>query len=121
MIQQKTTTTNTKDVVMSCIEALNNEQFKLASNYMSDDMVFSGVLVTRNGAEAYMKDMEKMKLKYNVKKTFVDGDDVCILSDLTMSGITLFCCSWYHVKNNKINSLRVVFDPRPVLELSGKK
>jgi hypothetical protein len=78
------------------------------------------VLGSRNGATAYFNDMEKMKLKYDVKKSFVSGNDVCLLYDITMSGITIFGCGWYHVQCNKINSLKVVFDPRPVIEQSGK-
>ena len=78
------------------------------------------MLGSRNGAAAYFSDMEKMKLKYNVKKVFVNGDDVCLLYDLTMSGITIFGCGWYHIEGDKINSLRVVFDPRPVIEMQDK-
>jgi hypothetical protein len=110
-----------KEIVLSCINALNNEDFKTAKSYVSDDMTFEGVLGSRNGADAYFNDMEKMKLKYDIIKAFVDGDDVCLLYNLQMSGLTLFGCGWYHVNDGKINSLKVVFDPRPVLELSQKK
>jgi len=33
-----------------------------------------------------------------------------------MSGATLFTCGWYQVEDGKIRSLKVVFDPRPVLD-----
>ena len=108
-----------KEVVLACIEALNNEDFKTARTLANDDMSFVGVLGSRDGADAYFKDMEHMKLKYDVKKAFADGDDVCLLYDLTMSGKTIFGCGWYQVKNGKISSLKVLFDPRPFLE-SGK-
>jgi tRNA G37 N-methylase TrmD len=111
------TSVQAKEAVMSCIEAINEEDFTTARKYVSDDMVFQGVLGSRDGAEAYFNDMEKMKLKYNVKKVFVDDNDVCLLYDLTMSGLTIFGCGWYHVMDDKIVSLKVVFDPRPVLEL----
>jgi hypothetical protein len=65
--------------------------------------------------------MERMKLKYGIKKIFADENDVCLFYDLSMGGLTLFGCGWYHVQNGKINSLKVVFDPRPVLEASDKK
>ena len=113
--------TNARKVVMSCIKALNKEDFRAARKYVSDDFYFEGVLGSRNGAEAYFNDMEKMKLKYDIRKAFVSKNDVCLLYDLTMSGVTLFGCGWYHIEGDKINSLRVVFDPRPILELSDKK
>jgi hypothetical protein len=35
--------------------------------------------------------------------------------------MTLFGCGWYHVEQGKISSLRVVFDPRPLVESSVKR
>jgi hypothetical protein len=115
-----TVTIHAKEIVLSCIQALNNEDFKTARTYAHDDMVFEGVLGTRNGAEAYFSDMEKMKLKYDVKVAFEEGDDVCLLYDLTISGKQIFGCGWYQVKEGKINALKVVFDPRPLLD-QGKR
>jgi len=114
------TRANAKEIVMSCIKALNEEDFKIARKYITEDFSFMGVLGSRDGAEAYFSDMEKMKLKYDIKKVFVNENDVCLLYDLTMSGIVLFGCGWYHVKGDKIDSLKVVFDPRPILEQSDK-
>ena len=79
-------------------------------------MKFEGVLGTRDGAEVYITDMRRMKFKYDIKKAFVDEDDVCILYDISMSGPVIFSCGWYHVVGAKINYIRVVFDPRPLLE-----
>jgi len=114
------TKTGAREIVLSLVEALNEEDFKAARKYATEDFSFVGVLGSRNGAEEYFSDMEKMKLKYNIKKAFVEGNDVCLLYDLTMSGITIFGCGWYHVEGNKVNSLKVVFDPRPVLAMADK-
>lgn len=105
-----------KEIVMACINALNEEDFKAARKYMADDFSFKGVLGSRDSAEAYFDDMKKMKLKYDIKKVFVNENDVCLLYDLDMSGETIFGCGWYHVEDGKIISLRVIFDPRPVLK-----
>jgi SnoaL-like domain len=111
---------NAEQVVMACVEAINKGDFKAAREYVSDDLSFIGVLGTRQGADAYFNDMERMQLKYDVKKVFVAGQDVCLLYDLNMSGAIVFCCGWYQVEDGKIGSLRVVFDPRPVLEARSK-
>ena len=108
-----------KDIVISCITALNHGNFNTAKNLVADNMTFSGVLGSRNGAEAYFRDMERMRLKYDIKKVFADDNDVCLFYDLHMSDMTIFGCGWYHVENGKITSLKVVFDPRPVLEHSS--
>lgn len=104
-----------KETVLTFIDALNNEDFALVRKCLRDDMVFDGVLGHRDGADAYVKDMEKMKFKYDIQKAFVDGKDVCLLYDIDMGGKTIFTCGWYQVHDDKIKSLKVVFDPRPVL------
>jgi hypothetical protein len=111
-----TTAVDAKGIVLSCVKALNEENFEAARKYVKDDFTFAGVLGSRNGAEEYFRDMQHMKLKYRIKKSFADEDDVCLLYDLTMSGVTIFGCGWYHLQEGKISSLKVVFDPRPMLE-----
>lgn len=110
-----------KDIVLTFINALNAEDFDTAKSCVRDDLIFEGVLGTRNGAAAYFKDMEKMRLKYKIKKAFQDGDDVCLLYDINMSGTDVFTCGWYQLEDGKIKSLKVVFDPRPVLQQSVRR
>lgn len=110
-----------KTTVLSFIDSLNQENFDAARQLVTDDMTFKGVLGTRDGAEAYMDDMRKMKMKYAIKKVFADGEDVCLFYDITQGNITFFSAGWYKVVSDKIKSFQVIFDPRPVLEAMGKK
>lgn len=112
---------NAKDIVMSYVKALNDEDFKTARRYVSDNMSFVGPLATVNGADAYFKDMERMRIKFEIKKVLVDGNDVCLLYDFNTGPKTLYGCGWYHLENGKISSLRAVFDPRPILELIARR
>jgi hypothetical protein len=111
----------TKDIVLFLLDAINKEDFKKARTLVTDDFKFNGVLGSRNGADDYFKSMEQLKFKFEIKKIFSDGKDACVLYDVTMSGKKIFCCGWYHLREDKISSLRVVFDPRPVLEASERK
>ena len=112
---------HTKDTVLNFIKALNEEDMDDARKYINEDLSFVGVLGSRSGAETYLSDMARIKIKYSIEKIFVDGDDVCVLCDYIMGGVTVFGCGWYHLINGKISSIRAIFDPRPVLESSGKK
>jgi limonene-1,2-epoxide hydrolase len=105
-----------KKSVIAFVQAINDEKFDEARQLATDSMTFVGVLGSRDGADAYIEDMKKMKLKYDIQKAIADGDDVCLFYDLDMAGKTIFGCGWYHVSNGKIDSLKVIFDPRPVLE-----
>src|SRR5688572_26940784 len=89
--------TSAKEVVMNFVKALNAEDFKTARSYAHDQMKFIGVIGQRDGADAYFQDMERMKLKYDIKKAFADENDVCILYEMQMSGLTIFGCGWYKV------------------------
>lgn len=109
------TTASSKQTVLSFIKALNEEDFEAAREYISDDMKFIGVMGTRDGADTYMKDMEKMKFKYDIKKAFADGSDVCLWYDISMSDHKIFSSGWYHVNHGKIEWFKVLFDPRPLL------
>lgn len=113
---ETTTVQNPREVVLGLLQALNDHDYKAARKYANPDMIFDGVLGSRNGAESYFTDMEKMQLEYNIRRIFVEGNDVCVLYDLLIEDETIFCCGWYQVKNGKISHLKVVFDPRPLIE-----
>lgn len=110
-----------KVVVLSFIKALNQEDFKTAHGFLASDMKFEGVMGSRNSADAYIGDMERMKFKYDVKKVFADGDDICLFYDINMGGATIFCSGWYKVAGEKITWFKVIFDPRPLLEKQDKR
>ena len=112
---------NAKETVLSFIKALNEEDFKTARKYANEDLAFVGVLGSRNGAEAYFSDMERMKIKYSIQKAIAEGDDVCLLYDLVLDGTNIFGCGWYQLVNGKISTIKVVFDPRPILEMAPEK
>jgi len=115
------TTDNNAQTVQAFLEAMNAEDFDKARTYTTDEMVFEGVLGTRNGAEAYFTDMKNMKLKYNVLKSFVNDNDVAVFYNVDMGTVKVFCAGWYQLKGGQISNIKVVFDPRPVLDSAPKK
>ena len=114
-------TTTPKEVVLSFIEAMNKEDFDAARGLASNSMNFEGVLGARNGADDYFKDMKNMKLKYEIIRVFADQDEVCLLYDIAMGGQKIFTCGWYKVEDDTIKSIKVVFDPRPLLNPGDQK
>ncbi|MBB4106913.1 nuclear transport factor 2 family protein [Pedobacter zeae] len=106
---------NAKVVVQDFLSALNAEDFDLARQQLHDDLHFKGVMGERSGADVYIEDMKKMKFKYDVKKVFADGEEVCLWYDINMGPKTIFACGWYKLRDEKIQSFQVIFDPRPIL------
>lgn len=52
---------DSKQIVLSFIDAMNKFDYAKARSYVTDDLNFVGVLGTRNGADAYFSDMRKMR------------------------------------------------------------
>jgi limonene-1,2-epoxide hydrolase len=108
---------SSKEIVLSFLDALNSRDLKSAGNYVAEDVSFfapDGAPV--RGAQAYFNGWKPLGLRYEIKKTFADDNDVCVLYDITFSKpvVTLLACGLYSVDNGKISSIRVIFDPRPL-------
>jgi limonene-1,2-epoxide hydrolase len=110
-----TSTSEIKQVVLDLGKALNDGNYEEARRYVSDNMSYVGPFGFRDGAEAYLQEIERLHLKFDIQRIFSDGKDVCALYDITVSGITLFACGWFQVEAGKVKLMRVTFDPRPLL------
>lgn len=115
-------------LVISYLAALSNQDFKTARSYLKDGMSFQAPIASYNSADEYFKGNEMLrsrygieKVVYDVKKIFADGDDACAFFDFSVGPVTTFACGWFRIDNGKISSIRVVFDPRSIVELTPKK
>lgn len=113
------------EVVESYRSALGRGDLGAARQLMQDDMTFQGPLDTFTTADQYLEASRRLASiiqRIDVKKTFVDGDDICVLYEMvtnTPAG-TAFIAEWYQVKGGKIAALRAVFDARPFAALFGR-
>jgi len=109
-----------KEIVMEYLEAVTERRdFESARSYLSEDISYWSPLNSFDNAEAYLKYNFSLHLpKLDIKKTFTDGDDVCLLYEITLTKppATLFASLWAHVDGGKISSIRVLFDPRPFVQ-----
>jgi limonene-1,2-epoxide hydrolase len=116
--------TNAFEIVESYRTALERGDFGAARKLMHDDMAFQGPLDTFTTADQFLtvrKELAAIIQRIDVKKTFVDGDDVCVLYEMvtnTPAG-TAFIAEWYKVKEGKIAATRAVFDARPFAAMFG--
>jgi hypothetical protein len=101
--------------VVSFIQALNDEEFETARQCRSDELSCVGALGSRIGNDVYIHDMRRMRIQYDVKKVFVDGPDVCVCYEFTLSALTVVGGGWYHVDGGRIRTIRVLYS-RPMLD-----
>jgi hypothetical protein len=111
-----------KEIVMSYIKALDTQNYDSARNWLGDNVLVKGPAGEAfRSPDEFLSMMRKQLGKYDIKKVFVDGDDVCLLYDFITKTVTTFFSSWYKVKDGKIISIQTVFDPRPFAATQEKK
>ncbi len=100
-------------VVMSYIGALDDQRYEDALKHLHDRVRIRGPAGEAFGKPLdFIEMLRKYRGKYDVKKVFEEGDDICVLYDLRTTGPTVSMSSWYQVKDGKIVSIHTVFDPR---------
>lgn len=113
---------NAKEVVLSYIRALDSRDYRAAEGFLNNSIRVKGPAGEGfNNPKQFLEMLQKYQGKYDVKKVFVDGDDVCLLYDFVTPGTRVFMCSWYGVKDGKIASIQTVFDPRPFSTTPNKQ
>jgi predicted SnoaL-like aldol condensation-catalyzing enzyme len=91
-----------KEIVMEYLQALiERRDFKSARSYLKDNLTYVSPLNSFDGVEPYLKYNESLHLpKPDIKKVFTDGDDVCLLYEMTLTTtppVTFPVSFWAHV------------------------
>ena len=98
---------------MAYIAALDGQRYEKALEFLHDRVRIRGPAGESFGKPLdFIEMLRKYRGRYEIKKVFVDGDDVCVLYDLATNGPTVYMSSWYVVKDGRIASIQTVFDPR---------
>jgi hypothetical protein len=104
--------TEPREVVMSYIEALDNQRYEKAMALLHENVRIRGPAGETFGKPRdFVEMLRKYRGKYDLKKVFDDGLDVCVLYDFETTGPKVFMSSWYQVRDGKIVSIQTVFDP----------
>jgi ketosteroid isomerase-like protein len=122
MQKNESSAKSAKEIVMEFTQAMERKDWKAVRSYISENLSDVSPLNSFDGAEAYLKYVEYAAEHRNIppldiKKEFADGNDVCLLYEVTYGKppVTTIFCRWFHVNDDgKISSIRWVFDPRPL-------
>ena len=113
------------DIVQGFMGAMGKGDFVAARRFLDSNLSFRGPIETFQHADDYLESLKKLHPiieRVDMKKIFVDGDDVCLLYDMTTKtpAGTVFIAEWHHVTGDKISAIRVVFDARPFAAMFAK-
>ncbi len=103
-----------KDVVLAYLKSLDGQDYDSAQKQLGDSVRVKGPTgESFNSRTQFIDMLRTYHGRYDLKKVFVDGNDVCVLYDFATPTAKVFMCSWYQVESGRIVSIQTVFDPRP--------
>lgn len=103
---------NAKDVVMSYIHSLDNQDYGSVENFLSEDVRIIGPAGEGfGGPKGFVKMMRNFPGRYDIKRIFSDEDEICLLYDFITQDAKIYMSSWYRVNEGKIVFIRTIFDP----------
>jgi hypothetical protein len=99
------------------VSAWTHGQFEQARALLRDDVSFEGPFESFADADTYLASLRQLSAiveTAQAQRVFVDGDDACVIYDLKTTVVpTSRVCEWFRVRDGRIASISVVFDPRP--------
>ena len=108
--------TNTaKQVALEYIEACGRKDYDTVSRLLSPSLTFVGPGNALTGAAQYLAVLRRLGpvwKRSDVKKVFVDGDEVCVIYDFvtdTPAGAVPLV-EWLRVEDGRIASVMLFFD-----------
>jgi hypothetical protein len=116
---------NVMEIVGGFKKAMGSGDVAAARGYLHDQLSFQGPFDKFDRPEPYLEALKRLHPVVKgvvVHKTFVDGQDVCMLYDLQTNSPAgdAFVAEWMHVEGDKIVSIRTVFDARPFAPMFSK-
>lgn len=106
------TANEAENTVMKYIRALDSNNYEEAAEYIDEKVKIIGPAGESFGKpREFTRMLERFKGRYEIKRTFVDGDEVCLLYDFQMGDVTVYMSSWYRVRSGRIVFIRTIFDP----------
>jgi SnoaL-like domain len=116
------TTFKPETIVLAYHDAFYRNDRSAVRNLLSDKGIFMGPLNSFTDADSFLDSAAifmQLSKKTEIKKVFVDGNQVCVLYDSTTivpSIPTLPIASWFKIESGRINFFHVHFDPSPILK-----
>jgi len=112
-------------VVQDYLTHLKAKDLSSQRELLKDDLSFEGPFDRFDRADDYHEALGHLIPivdDIEVKKIFVDGNDVCVVYDMVTSTPvgTASIVEWHTVDGDKISAIRVYFDARPWAAATGR-
>jgi hypothetical protein len=118
-------TKDRKTLALTYLEAVGKQQYATLEGLLAEDLRFKGPSMSRDSARDFigaLKRLGAIHLRNDVKRVFVDGDDVCVIYDFvtdTTAG-ALPTVEWLHFDGARIRSIDLYYDRLPWQTVMGE-
>ena len=112
------TTTDRKTLALAYLSAVAKHQYNEVEALLAPDLHFRGPTMTRTSAADYLGALKRLgaiHVRNDVKRVFVDGDEVCVIYDFvtdTPAG-ALATIEWLRFDGGRIRSIDLYYDQLP--------
>jgi ketosteroid isomerase-like protein len=105
------------EVAEAFFDAWTGKDFDRVRGLLHDNVSYQDPVDNFSDADSYLASLRQfLGIVQGVEKqkVFVDGDDVCVIYDLTTAPVpSTRTCEWFTLRDGKIASICVIFDARP--------
>jgi ketosteroid isomerase-like protein len=118
LLKEDTMSTDKKTLALTYLDAVASQDYDTLAGLLAPDVRFKGPAMTRTSAEELftaLKRLAAIHLRNEVKRVFVDGDDVCVIYDFvtdTPAG-ALPTIEWLRFDGARIRSIDLFYDRLP--------
>lgn len=108
-------TSKPRDIALAYIDACAHRDLDAVAPLLAPDMTFVGPGRTLTGAREYLAILRRLGpiwVASEVKKTFTDGPEVCVIYDLVTSTAAgaVPIVEWLRIERGVITSVTLLFD-----------
>src|SRR5499427_9795393 len=107
-----------KTLTLEYLNAVGKQQYDRLEAMLAPDLQFRGPSMTRTSAGEFLGALKRLgaiHVRNDVKRVFVDGDEVCVIYDFvtdTPAG-ALPAVEWLRVEGERIQSIDLYYDRLP--------
>ena len=111
-------TTDRKTLALEYLSAVGKQQYGKLEAMLAPDLTVRGPAATRTSAADFLGALKRLgaiHVRSEVKRVFVDGDEVCVIYDFvtdTPAG-ALTTIEWLRFDGDRIRSINLYYDQLP--------
>jgi hypothetical protein len=108
-------TQDPKHIALAYIEACSSKNFPALADLLAPNVAFAGPGNAVTGAEPYTAIIRRLApiwVRSDIKKVFVDGNDVAVVYDFVTSTAagSLAIVEWLKIAEGRVASIQLLFD-----------